>query len=470
MDETIMPQEANPLSQALELLQGIVDIMCSHAIDLDCDEFHATISRLCEEAPASAQQIMHMIQRNIARPDPKLSARSKRKPRGDPSYRPTKKPQVNKSRPPDPLDTSCIRKPINNDYQKTQRLKPSEVTATQSPNQSMEDTPAVVNKLRPRDCPEPMHVRIDPPSEDGMPAIPRVTIIATDQAIDIISGLAMCWGKTPVDEVHRCILRSIKGDKDATHKVWPWKHLLEERWSENLKLRIFGMLEYMGASDWYEREIQRVMGEERTKENQPVGRRGAAIIVLNRLLSIQSDQDRCHEESGVAVEVTENKRKRFTLHFSRGRKLHSLIQKFGRGILFSPKIWYVNIPFDICAVNIGRTYVKMGNKDLNNVLKAKADSPELLKLLEEQLDAMIETGSPDFYGFLQSLQDNAIISDNDHRALRTDLARKCDNKVGPALEKASIMEDTRSIGDDGQRGQGTSGKLFIAGGPINDFR
>ncbi|KAL4972604.1 hypothetical protein BDW66DRAFT_120135 [Aspergillus desertorum] len=47
---------------------------------------------------------------------------------------------------------------------------------------------------------------------------------------------------------------------------------------------------------------------------------------------------------------------------------------------------------------------------------------------EEKHDTMIETGSPDTDGFLQSLREDAIASDSDHRALRIDLARECVNE------------------------------------------
>jgi hypothetical protein len=124
------------------------------------------------------------------------------------------------------------------------------------------------------------------------------------------------------------------------------------------------MLEYIGAWEWYDKQIELSQMRIRTKKNKPVDRKGAAIHVLNQMQGVQlSGGLRGRWISGVGrvtlttegygsslplddgdLGITERdrqaQRKRITMQLSRGQKLSTkLVKELGLGILFSPKIW-----------------------------------------------------------------------------------------------------------------------------------
>ena len=134
--------------------------------------------------------------------------------------------------------------------------------------------------------------------------------------------------------------------------------------SDNQRVTILTMLEYMGAWEWYNKQIELSLTTIRTKKNKPVGRRGAAIHVLNEMQHLPADTERVgtwlsgvgrislrdeecgthHLSSSHGFSITEQdkqlQRKRIGMQLSRGQKLSTkLVKGLGLGILFSPKIW-----------------------------------------------------------------------------------------------------------------------------------
>jgi hypothetical protein len=102
----------------------------------------------------------------------------------------------------------------------------------------------------------------------------------------------------------------------------------------------------------------------RTKKNKPVGRRGAAIHVLNRMQSMPLGSgprgrwisgvgrvtlttegeagvpQRDDDDHGITEQDRQAQRQRISMQLSRGQKLSTkLVTELGLGILFSPKIW-----------------------------------------------------------------------------------------------------------------------------------
>jgi hypothetical protein len=57
--------------------------------------------------------------------------------------------------------------------------------------------------------------------------------------------------------------------------------VLEMGSSENQRVMKLNMVEYMGAWEWYDKQIELSLTTIRTKKNKAVGSRGAAIHVLN---------------------------------------------------------------------------------------------------------------------------------------------------------------------------------------------
>ncbi len=174
-------------------------------------------------------------------------------------------------------------------------------------------------------------------------------------------------------KVHSRILQTLRKDPEGTIDAsnlnqWSdgsmWMRVLEMGSSENQKVMILNMLEYMGAWEWYEGQIEQSLTTIRTKKNTPVNRRGAAIHVLDRMQSIRTDTEPPGKWiSGIGrvalgqegdefdlspgscnVGITERdrqlRRKRISMQLSRGQKLSTkLVKELGLGILFSSKIW-----------------------------------------------------------------------------------------------------------------------------------
>lgn len=70
-----------------------------------------------------------------------------------------------------------------------------------------------------------------------------------------------------------------------------WMRVLEAGEFENQRVTISNMLDYIGASEWYERQIRLSQATVRTKRNKLVDRRGAASHVLNRMQGLQTNTE-----------------------------------------------------------------------------------------------------------------------------------------------------------------------------------
>ncbi|KAK5042845.1 hypothetical protein LTR84_012800 [Exophiala bonariae] len=170
--------------------------------------------------------------------------------------------------------------------------------------------------------------------------------------------------------VHSRILQSLGKNYPEANDVsrvnqWSdgsmWMQVLEMGSSENQRVTILNMLEYMGA--WDDNQIERSLTTILTKKNKPVGRRGAAIHVLNEMQHLSADTTRLgtclsgvrridlqdegnsthhlSSDRGLSVAKQDKRlqRKRISIQLTRGQKLSTkLIKGLGLGILFSPKI------------------------------------------------------------------------------------------------------------------------------------
>jgi hypothetical protein len=169
-------------------------------------------------------------------------------------------------------------------------------------------------------------------------------------------------------EVHSRILQTLREDHKETISVpnlsdWSdgsmWMRVLEAGESEKQKVTIFNMLEYMGAWEWYDRQVKLSQATVRTKNNKLVNRRGAAIHVLNKMQAEQPGRwvkglgrltlgEEGNEpaispkscDASISEQARSSQRKRINRQLSRGRKLSTkLVKELSLGILFSPKIW-----------------------------------------------------------------------------------------------------------------------------------
>jgi hypothetical protein len=150
------------------------------------------------------------------------------------------------------------------------------------------------------------------------------------QIVDIVHLLNKHQTNLP-RTVHRRILQSLHTAQEpimnSTAHQWSdgrmWMEVLERGSATNRRCSVLNMLEYMGASKWYDSQIEHAKRTVYTTENKPVGEKGAATYVLDR----------------ITREYSLLNRKTITNQCSRGKRLRELVEKVGLGILISPKIW-----------------------------------------------------------------------------------------------------------------------------------
>lgn len=161
-------------------------------------------------------------------------------------------------------------------------------------------------------------------------------------------------------EVYSRILLTLQNNEDtSSNSDWSdgstWIRVLEMGVSRTRKTTILNLLEYMGAWEWYDRQVKLSQGTLRTKKKKPVDRRGASTHVLNELQKMKpikgvgrlvleeggSMSDPLPENcDSISAQVKMKKRGHLHVLLNRGSKLkEKLVQELGLGILFSPKIW-----------------------------------------------------------------------------------------------------------------------------------
>ena len=162
-------------------------------------------------------------------------------------------------------------------------------------------------------------------------------------------------------EVYSRILLTLQNNEDAnSNSDWSdgatWLRVLEMGISRARKTTILNLLEYMGAWEWYDRQVKLSEGIIYTKKKKLVERRGAATHVLNELhekmKSIKGVGKLALKEGGTAEncgsipeQVKGKTRKHIHVLLNRGSVLKErLVKELGLGILFSPKIWWVVQP------------------------------------------------------------------------------------------------------------------------------
>jgi hypothetical protein len=357
-------------------------------------QFNTLIHRLCEKAPKAAQAIALGIQnfnpQEQTTPETSTSnpTEHKRKPNDDPSYRP---PRSSKR-------TALSSDNLNNESSSAQidELIPQAITgsAGEGNSSSVGDTTDASGLDMPRPAEPDLTTRVDGhlPSQTGeiytgeIPASPESILseppptsnrsvskpvpITPVEAVEIIYKFSK-YQDGPPRQVHARILQSLQGDSPeavaARCDQWSdgsmWLYMLENGSSNSKKATIFNMLEYMGACEWYDSQIELELqhGTLRTAKNKPVDRRGAAIHTLNRMQDSQMGPARQSKwisgigrvalegegasqnqstDASLTHQARVSQRTRILMQLTRGRKLRTkIVRELGFGVLFCPKIW-----------------------------------------------------------------------------------------------------------------------------------
>jgi hypothetical protein len=131
--------------------------------------------------------------------------------------------------------------------------------------------------------------------------------------------------------------------------------MLEASHARSKEATILNMIEWMGASEWYDAELEQAeKAPPPTKRGTP--RKRLATVVLDKYLKEVRDTTESpgklaskeHEDrpssansAGIQGRIFDARRKKLNNIFYRGRTLRKLIQITRLGILFDPDIWYV---------------------------------------------------------------------------------------------------------------------------------
>jgi len=136
-----------------------------------------------------------------------------------------------------------------------------------------------------------------------------------------------------------------------------WINMLEAGHARSKEVTILNMIEWMGASEWYDAELEQAeKAPPPTKRGTP--RKRLATVVLDKYLKEARDttaiedpekltskdnEDRPSllDSARIQKRILDTRRKRLNNIFHRGRTLRKLVQMTRLGILFDPDIWYV---------------------------------------------------------------------------------------------------------------------------------
>ena len=208
------------------------------------------------------------------------------------------------------------------------------------------------------------------PSSGAATSLPPTQIVSlTDMIVEatrVIHQFCQYQQDIPA-EVYSRILLTLQNNENAnSNSDWSdgatWLRVLEMGISRARKTTILNLLEYMGAWEWYDRQVKLSEGIIYTKKKKLVERRGAATHVLNELhekmKSIKGVGKLALKEGGsmsnlpptencgsIPEQVKGKTRKHIHVLLNRGFVLKErLVKELGLGILFSPKIWWVVQP------------------------------------------------------------------------------------------------------------------------------
>ena len=136
-----------------------------------------------------------------------------------------------------------------------------------------------------------------------------------------------------------------------------WINMLEAGHARSKEATILNMIEWIGASEWYDAELEQAeKAPPPTKRGTP--RKRLATVVLDKYLkeardttamespgkfASEDNKDRpsSPDSAGIQKRIFDTRRKRLLNILHRGRTLRKLIQMTRLGILFDPDIWYV---------------------------------------------------------------------------------------------------------------------------------
>ncbi|KAL3470242.1 hypothetical protein BJX99DRAFT_52249 [Aspergillus californicus] len=263
--------------------------------------------------------------------------------------------------------------------------------------------------------------------QDTPPYNPLITIPG---AVDIIHKFSTPLYETP-QHVYVEIVRSIQERVDIQQSDdRTWKNIVETSFFKTQKHKILTLLEYIGASDWFDKQISTLQQSCLTKKGQPIESSTAAGRVLNNIWK----EHNLHLGK-IPCKMQKEERARIWSQLHRGRDLRNQIVKhLGVGILFSPSIW---------------SLINMASKQLDitiNLILATPEQMMLLRLLDKQIEYMVNTGSTDPDTFHKGLKEHGLVSEQEFMDFPAMLPIHKENGVGTQVEDLESLHDSSQTG------------------------
>ena len=178
-------------------------------------------------------------------------------------------------------------------------------------------------------------------------------------AVRIIHKLCKNQHEVP-KAVYSSILLTLQSDHGAIDMAgsgnWSdggiWAQMLEAGESRSHRTTILNLLGYMGAWEWFDRQVKLAEMTVYTKKNTLVSRNTAASYVLNKIQEpsksirglglLTFGEGENTSDNHLSPTEYAAQRSCFRTHLHRGHKVREeVVNELGFGILFSPSIWLV---------------------------------------------------------------------------------------------------------------------------------
>ncbi|PIG69510.1 hypothetical protein AARAC_011498 [Aspergillus arachidicola] len=249
-------------------------------------------------------------------------------------------------------------------------------------------------------------------------------------AIDIIYQFSQELYEPP-QHIYTEIVRSVQEDVQIQ---WSddrsWRDIIEKSFFKAHRYVIFNLLEYIGASEWFDKQVSIAQESFLTKKHQPIKRSTAAGKVLDNIW------ERCNPRlNNVSSKLQKAQRQRIWLQLHRGRELRSrLAKRLGLGILFSPIIWdLLKLPCDKLDSTI-------------NLILADPELMTLLQLLSKQLEYLVNTGSTDLQTFCNGLKEHHLVPEQEIEDLLVTLRTDKGSNAQTQIENIENLHDSSQVG------------------------
>ncbi|KAL4860371.1 hypothetical protein BDV12DRAFT_181674 [Aspergillus spectabilis] len=229
--------------------------------------------------------------------------------------------------------------------------------------------------------------------------------ITIHEAINIIRKFSKPLHETP-QHIHIEIVRFFrKGVEMQQSDDRIWKNIIKTSFFKIQKQKVFTLLEYLGATCWFDKQVSILQQSSWTKRGQPIEFSTASGRVLDKLW-----REHNMDSENILGKMRKAERGRIWTHIHRVRGLRNqIIEQLGLGVLFFPNIW------DFMGLSSEKRDIAI------KVILAKSKQKTVLQLLEEQVEYLVKTGSTDPYTFFTGLKEDALVQEQEFEDLLADM-------------------------------------------------